>query len=97
MGVCLERGGGLPPAGSLSEVGEGGLPPVGYWVYLHWGRGSASREVGQTPPALDTTGYCRQVGGTHPAGIHSCLPKLYSKEQHWPHFNLITNALLILC
>ena len=44
-------------------------------IYIQEGlhlEGSASREVGQTPQ-LDTMGYGRLAGGTHPTGMHYCF------------------------
>ena len=59
-GVCTQ--GDLNPAGESDSRRE---------VCLQ--RGSASGEVGQTQYPPRTMGYGQQAGGTHPAGMHSCL------------------------
>ena len=41
----------------------GGLPLEG--VCIHGGLGR--------PPGWDIMGYCQQVGGMHPIGMHSCF------------------------
>ena len=55
------------PRGSVSRGGSASRGD------LHPGEGVSSREVGQTPPPSDTTGYNQQAGGTHPTGMYSCF------------------------